>query len=100
MTHKNSYLAPVGTVELTGANQVAVSGGCIFYGTSIMDEGNGQVKVQVYDGVDDTGKHLAQVNINANGNDHYWFGPNGVKCDVGIYIKVYTGTPVGVVFYR
>lgn len=97
---KQSYLAPIETIELTGSNQVIVTGPCIFYGTSIMDEGSGQVKVQVYDGVNDTGKHLAQVNINAGGNDHYWFGPNGVKCSVGLYIKVYTGTPTGVVFYR
>ena len=65
-----------------------------------MDEAAGSIKVQVYDGTDDTGKHLLQLNINSGGNDHDWFGPNGIKCDVGLYLKVYSGTPTGVAFYK
>lgn len=93
-----SYAQPATAVELTGSSQVIHTGDCIFMGLSIMDEAAGSIKVQVYDGVDDTGVHLLQLNINSGGNDHDWFGPNGIKCNTGVYLKVYSGTPEGACF--
>lgn len=97
---KTAYLSPAVTTALTGSSQVIHTGACVFMGLSIMDEAAGSIKVQVYDGVDDTGVHLLQLNINSGGNDHDWFGPNGIACTTGIYVKVYSGTPVGAVFHR
>lgn len=93
-----SYIQPANAIALTGANQVVHTGDCILMGISIMDEAAGSIKVQVYDGVDDTGIHLLQLNINSGHNDHDWFGPNGIKCNTGIYLKVYSGTPEGAIF--
>lgn len=100
MPNQNSYQAPVNTIALTGVNQLLFTGDCIFYGLSIMDESAGSVKVQVYDGTNDTGKHLCQLSINSGGEKIEWFGPQGIKCDTGVYLKVYAGTPTGVAFYR
>jgi hypothetical protein len=95
-----SYLAPAGKTELTGASQLVHTGDCVFYGISVIDEAAGSIKVQVYDGTDDTGVHLCQISINSNQDDRLWFGPNGIKCDVGLYLKVYSGTPSGAIFWR
>ena len=91
---------PAKTIALTGANQLLVTGDCVFLGLSIMDESAGSIKVQVYDGTDDTGKHLCQLSINSGGEKIEWFGPGGIKCDVGLYFKVYSGTPTGVALYK
>lgn len=100
MPNQHSYQAPVDTVTLTGANQIIFTGDCIFYGLSIMDDAAGQIKVRIYDGTDDSGKAIHQLNVNSGGNDHDWFGPNGIKMNTGIFIKVIAGTPTGVAFYR
>lgn len=98
--NNRSYNEPAKRVAMTGADQLIVTGDCVFMGLSLMDENAGQVKVQVYDGLDDTGVHLLQMNINAGGNDHDWFGPNGIKCDTGLFLKVYSGTATGSIFYK
>lgn len=95
-----SYEEPATAIALTGASQVIHAGDCIYMGIAVMDEASGQVKIQIYDGLDDTGKHIGQININSSGNDQTWFGPNGIKCDTGLYVKVYAGTPTGSAFIR
>lgn len=95
-----SYNQPAQIVKLTGASQQIKTGSTVLMGISIMDEAAGPVKVQVYNGTDDTGDHILQVSINASSQQYYWFGPNGIACPNGIYLKVYSGVPTGAAFIR
>lgn len=93
-----SYLQPARIVELTGANQVISSTAKVLMGISIMDEAAGSIKIQVYNGTTDAGDHILQISINSGSEKYDWFGPNGIACPDGIYLKVYSGTPTGSVF--
>jgi hypothetical protein len=54
----------------------------------------------VYHGTADTDPHIAAIAGQSGGSDTMWFGPNGLACPNGIYIKVYSGTIEGSVFTK
>lgn len=84
---------------LTGSNQT-ITGSRIFMGITACDEGSGSIKLHVYHGTSDTGAPIAAVEANSGTAQTFWFGPNGIACPDGIYIKVYSGGPEGNVFTR
>jgi hypothetical protein len=86
-------------LALTGSNQT-ISGQLVFLGISASDEGSGSIKIHVYHGTSDTDPHLAGIAAQSGGSDTLWFGPNGISCPNGIYVKVYSGSPEGSVFLK
>lgn len=94
-----SYLKGALAVPLTGANQT-ISGSQVFMGITATDEGSGSIKLHIYHGTSDTGAPIAAVEANSGTHQTFWFGPNGIACPDGIYIKVYTGAPEGNVFTK
>jgi hypothetical protein len=94
-----SYLEPATAVGLTGVNQT-IATPMIFMGLSVCDDGTGASRVHVYHGTSDNGLSIAATTVPNNGDDSVWYGPNGVLCPNGIFIKVYSGVPEGAVFYR
>jgi hypothetical protein len=94
-----SYLEPARATPLTGVDQ-AISTQCVFMGIMATDEGSGSIKIHVYHGTSDTGAPIAAIEANAGGHQTTWFGPNGIACPDGVFIKVYTGGPEGNVFTR
>lgn len=87
-------------VELTGADQQAVTGAAVLLGLDINDDDSGNVHVHVHSGTDNTGPLVCSA-IPANGkHEIVWFGPGGIKCPDGIYVDVVSGTPEGSIFYR
>ena len=97
--NNTSYLEPARSEGLTGVDQI-IATPMIFMGVCVADEATGASRVHVYKGTTDTGITIAAVTVPNNGSDHAWYGPNGIVCPEGIYIKVYSGVPEGAVFYR
>ncbi len=97
--NNRTALQPATATALTGANQT-LSAQQVFLGITASDAGSGSFKVHVYHGTSDTDPHLAGIAANSGGSDTVWFGPNGIACPNGIYIKVYSGTPEGSVFTK
>ena len=94
-----SNTQPATAVKLTGVDQV-ISDPIVFLGVAIADGGLGAARVHIYNGTTDNGFLIAGVTCANNDDDFSWYGPNGVLCPNGIYIKVYAGSPEGAVFYR
>ena len=90
---------PATATALTGANQT-LTGSYVFLGITAVDEGAGAIKIHVYNGTSDNGAPIAFIKAQAGDGQSFWYGPNGVFCPDGIYLKVYTGTPEGNVFTR
>ena len=86
-------------VELTGVDQV-IAGAKVFMGIAAGDEGAGAVRMHIYHGSSTAGDHIGGLKLLAEGVDQFWYGPNGVACPNGIFIKVYSGSPMGSVFYK
>ena len=97
--NNRSTLQPASATALTGSNQ-SVTGARVFMGIMASDSGAGSFKVHVYHGTSDTDPHIAGITANSGGSNGVWYGPNGVACTNGIYIKVYSGTPEGSVFFK
>lgn len=97
--NNQSDTQPATIVALTGANQT-VTYPTIFMGIAAHDEGTGNIEIHVYHGQSDTGSPLAVVKANTGAGGHVWYGPNGILCPNGLFIKVYTGTPSGCVFVK
>lgn len=94
-----SYLEPADAIPLTGVNQT-ISTQCIFMGICATDEGAGSIGIHVYHGTSDNGAPIAVVDAQSGDGQEFWFGPNGIACPNGIFIKVYSGSPEGNVFVR
>ena len=91
---------PAEVVELTGSDQQAVTGSCVFLGLDVNDDDSGTVHVHIHSGTDNTGPLIASA-VPANGkHEIFWFGPSGIKCPGGIYVDVTAGTPEGSIYYR
>jgi len=100
MTINNlSHLGEANAVVITGSNQT-ISGQLVFMGITASDAGTGSIKIHVYHGTSDTDPHIAGIYAQSGGSDFVWYGPNGIRCPNGIYIKVYSGTPEGSVFLK
>lgn len=97
--NNRSNLQPATVTKLTSSNQTIV-GQKIFMGITGSDAGSGSYKVHVYHGTADTDPHIAAIAGQSGGSDTMWFGPNGLACPNGIYIKVYSGTIEGSVFTK
>ena len=95
----SSYLEPATATPLTGANQT-ISDQSVFMGITAADEGAGAIKIHVYHGASDNGAPIAVLEAQAGKGASFWYGPNGIACPNGIYLKVYSGTPEGNVFTR
>ena len=95
-----SHLSAGRIIELTGADQQAVTGSAVLLGVVVTDEAASSVKIHVHNGTANTAPHVAALNVNSGGSDSVWYGPNGVHCPNGIYIDVVTGTPSGSIFVR
>jgi len=91
---------PAEVAELTGSDQQAVAGPCVFLGLDVNDDAESNVHLHVHNGTDNTGPLVASADPSNGGHDELWFGPGGVKCDDGIFVDVVTGTPSGSIFYR
>lgn len=94
-----SNTQPATATALTGANQT-LTGSYVFLGITAADEGASAIKVHVYHGTSDNGAPIAVINAQSGNGASYWYGPNGIACPNGVYIKVYSGTPAGTVFTR
>lgn len=90
---------PARIVTLTGANQV-IPDPTIFMGISVADEGTGSIKIHVYHGDSDDGHPIVSLHAQSGYGDQFWYGPNGILCPDGLYVKVYNGTPAGCVFVK
>lgn len=97
--NNRSALQAASATALTGVNQT-LSAQQVFLGITASDAGSGSFKVHVYHGTSDTDPHIAAIQGNAGHTDSIWFGPNGVACPNGIYVKVYSGTPEGSIFTK
>jgi len=91
---------PAESVALTGVDQQAVVGTCVFLGLGVNDDAESNVHLHIHNGTDNTGNFIASSDPSNGGHDELWFGPGGVKCDGGIFVDVITGTPSGSIFYR
>ena len=91
---------PAEVVVLTGSDQQAVTGSCVFLGLDVNDDAASTVHLHIHNGTDNTGPLIAAADPSSGGHDELWFGPGGVKCDGGIFVDVVTGTPSGSIFYR
>lgn len=97
--NNRSNLQPATATALTGSNQT-ISGQKLFLGIIGSDAGAGSYKVHVYHGTSDTDPHIAAIYGQSGHSMTMWFGPNGIACPNGIYIKVYSGTVEGSVFTK
>lgn len=69
-----------------------VAGKCILFGYSFREtSGAAPATMQLLNGMDATGLEVVGAQVNPSGVARDWFGPNGIKTDVGIF-PVTTGT--------
>jgi hypothetical protein len=72
-----------------------IAGKCILFGWSVREtSGAAQATVQILNGYDLTGLEVLATQLNPSGVARDWFGPQGIKTDVGIF-PVITGTVKG-----
>ena len=98
MNNRSTLQAATATA-LTGSNQT-ITEQTVFLGITASDAGAGGIKLHVYHGTADTDPHIAAISANTGASDSMWFGPNGIACPNGIYIKVYSGTAEGSIFTK
>ena len=79
-------------VAIPTADGQAVSGACTLLGVSLGDTSGGALRGHLYNGTDATGTAVACIHVASNGGTTLWFGPGGISCDDGIYLKKVAGT--------
>lgn len=88
--------------KLTGADQPIRTGAVRYFGNTTLRNSHATdvISARVYDGVDATGPMLASFSLAAAEEAlPQWFGPQGVTCELGVYVDVTgTGTLEGSLF--
>lgn len=75
-----------------------VSGKCILFGYSFREtSGAAGATIQLLNGADATGLEVVGVQLNPSGAARDWFGPQGIRTDVGIF-PVVTGSVKGAIW--
>ena len=55
---------------------------------------------RLYSGGDANGQPVAPVSLSPNESTREWWGPNGVRCDAGLYFQLVGGSLEGVAYYE
>lgn len=87
-------------VELTGADQQAVTGACVFLGYEVDDDASSSAHVHFHDGTSSSGVLIGVADPPNGGHESNWYGPGGIKVTTGLFVSVENGTPGGCVYYR
>jgi hypothetical protein len=78
--------------NVTGTG-VVISGGCTYRGF-FLNSGGAQT-VTIYDGTSAAGTVLAQFTAAAAGEEYWESVPDGIRCDIGIFVNVSASTVAG-----
>ena len=80
----------------------AVTGRCTLMGWSIHESAGSAAVASLIlrDGTSASGAIVAVLELAADGDDHVWFGPDGIRVNGGLYVDRVAGSTEGAVFIR
>lgn len=87
-------MAAAGSVALTGSDQQAFSGPCVYRGIVARETAASTAVVRVYDGTSTSGVLIGQVTLAANGDSDRWY-ETGIWCPGGVFVDIVSGAVVG-----
>lgn len=84
------------TTGTTG--DTTITGGTTYYGLSLLSAA--AVTVNVYNGTSASGELIDVVaTVGAAGATYHWFGPNGIRCNNGLFVDGVANTTAYVVYH-
>lgn len=87
-------------VDPDTAGNEALKGELSFYGYSIRESATvaAVATVILRDGLDDTGKIVAVIELAANASTQAWHGPQGIRINKGLFVDRVAGETEGAVY--
>lgn len=88
------------SVPSTGS-QVPYGGNGLVMGWSLLETtGAAAAVVELYDGQDAGGQLVAAISLSPGQSTRDWLGPSGIETDIGLFVRVVSGTVRGAVWVR
>lgn len=88
------------SVNGLSTSQQVFSGRCVLMGWALVNTGGAALNVEFYDGQDTKGTECGALRMAATSDDHQQFGPDGILCEIGLYMVLPAAGVIGAVYYR
>lgn len=88
------------SVNGLAANTLIISGRCVLMGWALVNTSAAPIVIEFYDGQDTKGTECGALRMAATSDDHQQFGPDGIVCEIGLFMVIPAAGLIGAVYYR